>query len=75
VTRSVGEDQGALRAASMLRGWLAEEIIREPTLPSAIELITRHKTRGRRLTTRRFHNEIKGKVVAPREVFRPCSTA
>jgi hypothetical protein len=37
VARSVGEDQSALRAASMLRGWLAEEIIREFSLPSANE--------------------------------------
>jgi len=37
VARSVGEDQSALRAASMLRGWLAEEIIGELSLPSANE--------------------------------------
>jgi hypothetical protein len=37
VTRSVGEDQSALRGASMLRGWLAEEIIRELSPPSANE--------------------------------------
>jgi len=37
VARIVGEDHSAIRAASILRGWLAEEIIREHALPSAIE--------------------------------------
>jgi putative DNA-binding protein len=37
VARVVGEDLSAIRAASILRGWLAEEIIREHAPPSAIE--------------------------------------